>query len=113
MRNMPAKLASIFGLGRSRNAPPFLLAGLFLLSICLGAYCSEAIAFFNEPNHLSMDPLEYGLCYAASVLSIALFCLAAYKYARPKVNWPVLLAVLLLFLGNLVVFLCRNQVLAL
>ena len=105
MRNMPAKLASIFGLGRSRNAPPFLLAGLFLLSICLGAYCSEAIAFFNEPNHLSMDPVEYGLCYAASVVSVALFCLAAYKYARPKVNWPVLLAVSLLFLGNLVALL--------
>lgn len=105
MRNMPAKLGSIFGLGRPRKAPPFLLAGLFLLSICLGAYCSEAIAFFNEPNHLSMDPVEYGLCYAASVVSIALFCLAAYKYARPKVNWPVLLAVSLLLLGNLVALL--------
>lgn len=105
MRNMPAKLASIFGLGRVQKAPPFLLAGLFLVSICLGGYCSEAIAFFNEPNHLSMDSLEYGLCYAASLLSIALFCLAAYKYARPKVNWPVLIAVSLLFIGNLIALL--------
>ena len=80
---------SIVGVGRARkgNTPYLLLLLLGLMSLSVGAYFEEAIAFFNTPNYVLMDDVEFFLTMAACLASMALFLIVAIRKGSLKANY--------------------------
>lgn len=74
----------------------------FIISIGIGAFLNEAIAFFNEPNNLWMNDLEFFMTFGAAFLSALCFIFFAHRYggAKPK---PLYIGLfLLLFVGDVI-----------
>lgn len=95
---------SIVGVGRARkgNTPYLLLLLLGLMSISVGAYFEEAIAFFNTPNYVLMDDVEFFLTMAACLASMALFLIVAIKKGNLKPNYLFIGLFGLLIISNAV-----------
>lgn len=95
---------SIVGVGRARkgNAPYLLLLLLGLMSISVGAYFEETIAFFNTPNYVLMDDVEFFLTMAACLASMALFLIVAIKKGNLKPNYLFIGLFGLLIISNAV-----------
>ncbi|HIU44761.1 MAG TPA: O-antigen ligase family protein [Candidatus Enteromonas pullicola] len=95
---------SIVGVGRARkgNTPYLLLLLLGLMSVSVGAYFEEAIAFFNTPNYVLMDDVEFFLTMAACLASMALFLIVAIRKGSLKANY--------LFIGLFGLLIASNAV---
>lgn len=95
---------SIVGVGRARNGntPYLLLLLLGLMSLSVGAYFEEAIAFFNTPNYVLMDDVEFFLTMAACLASMALFLIVAIRKGSLKANYLFIGLFGLLIISNAV-----------
>ena len=85
-----------------RRVPYLLLLLLGLMCFSVGAYFEEAIAFFNNPVNLTMDDSEFFIAMAASLVSIVLFLVEAYRHLRLGVSWGFLVLFIVLVASNAV-----------
>ncbi|MBQ2069394.1 MAG: hypothetical protein II467_00525, partial [Bacilli bacterium] len=79
------------------------LVYLFLIvSIGIGAFLNEAIAFFNEPNNLWMNDTEFFLTFAASLISALCYIFFAHRFAGARAKPFYIVLFLLLFVGDVI-----------
>ncbi|MCR5491985.1 MAG: hypothetical protein K6F32_07655 [Bacilli bacterium] len=82
-----------------------LLYLFFIISVVIGAFLNESIAFFNEPNNLWMNDPEFFLTLAAAVFSSLTFIFLSHRYGGAKVKPFLLILFLMLFVGDVIAIL--------
>ena len=80
--------------------PYFLMGLLTIITLVLGAFLQEGIAFFDDPFNSLMSDIEFYCIFAVNVVALLFYFILAFRFCRlrPHPVWIILLA--LLVVGN-------------